>query len=372
MIDGARQPGLWAKTRVYLGVTLATVIIWLFAEVQSLAERLVETEVQLVSTQTGSLRVRPAEPDDWSGRVKVLLRGSRAALAKAERRLATGFNLSPDNPTVPPVSGVHSIDLKQLLSQDRVLADVGARVVSTEPARLPVRVVRLVTREADVVAVLPDVQVQGEPEFAPARVRLTAPESLLRNIESDIGGAQVFVTPTRTALEALPEGSPQVLAIRLKPPSGLASDPDVTIDPPSVQMTITLRSRLATTRVAPTPIWIAIPPTETQRWNGPYIDGDPFLQEVVVHGPSDLIERIKTREIGVLAVVSLSSDELERGVNEKTVSFALLEDGKMVAPPPNVQFESAQSAVRLKFSRVAPGTPAGGPTSTSPNQQQNN
>jgi len=361
---------LWPKLRAYLGVTLATVVIWLFAEVQGLDEEQVETEVRLVSTPGSALRLRAVDPESWTGVVKLQLRGSRGALSLVKRRLAGGVELSPDHPAVPTTPGAHVLDVAKDLARDPAIAQAGVQIVAAEPPRLSLRVVRLTQREVDVALQLPpDVRIVGEPTVSPARALLTAPASILAQLEAQGQPIRVLAAPTRETLESLPTGEPQTITVRLRPPPPLQDDPDAAVEPAAAALTLTMQSRLETVKVAPTPIWVALPPTEAGRWKAPLLDGEPFLDEVVVRGDESWIQRIRQREVGVVAVAALSSDDLERRISEKPIRFALLVDGQLVPPPPSLVFESPAQSVKLRIEPQQPAAQPGGPQAP-PDQDQ--
>ncbi|RMD66697.1 MAG: hypothetical protein D6824_00365 [Planctomycetota bacterium] len=369
MSDGAGfgAATLWTQVRAYLGVTLATVVIWLFAEVQGLDEEQVETEIRLVSTPGSALRLRAVDPDAWTGVVKLQLRGSRGALSLVKRRLAAGVELSPDHPAVPTTPGVHVLDVAKDLARDPAIAQAGVQIVAAEPPRLSLRVVRLVRREVDVALQLPpDVRIVGEPTVSPTRALLTAPASMLAQMEAENQPLRVLAAPTKAALEDLPAGRPQTITVRLRPPPALQQDPDVAIEPAAAALTLTMQSRLETVKVAPAPIWVALPPTEVGRWKAPLLEGEPFLDEVIVRGDESWIQRIRQREVGVVAVAALSSDDLERRVSEKAIRFALLVDGELTPPPPTLVFEAPVQRVKLRIEPRPAGEPGGPPAA--PNQ----
>ena len=57
----------------------------------------------------------------------------------------------------------------------------------------------------------------------------------------------------------------------------------------------------------------------------------------------------------VIAIVALSSDELEKGVESKEVAFGQLRSGVLSALPDSVRVAAPRTTVRLKVARIDAG-----------------
>jgi len=95
------------------------------------------------------------------------------------------------------------------------------------------------------------------------------------------------------------------------------------------------------------PVWPMAPPTEINRWT---IAVDPILlRDVELSGPSDVMQRIRSGELRVIATLQLSSAELE----QQLASTAPL----TVGLPDSVSVETRLEPVRLTIARRAEETP---------------
>lgn len=134
-------------------VSLVTVLIWLWAETESLTTQPVVARVQLVQPSGpveggdpggGGAAGWPApavlEPSDWDGSVRVVLAGSGPGVEAVARELGQPLRVSLVGLGVPNAAGVHTADLRRAIEK---LADVrrwGVSIVEVEPASLRVRV----------------------------------------------------------------------------------------------------------------------------------------------------------------------------------------------------------------------------------------
>jgi hypothetical protein len=69
---------------------------------------------------------------------------------------------------------------------------------------------------------------------------------------------------------------------------------------------------------------------------------------------------VRNNDVRLVAILSLSSDELERGITEKRASIATLRDGVIGQPPSGVRIEVRDPNVRFEIVRIgaAPGAQA--------------
>src|SRR6185503_14008681 len=130
-----------ARIRTILLVTIVTLLIWVWAEGESLTTQTLNPRISFVGpTPTGSpgdeapeLIVRPTT-EAWRGTVRIRLEGSTIAIKAAEDALAQPVKLRPGQPGVPSDAGETKIvDLTDALRSYPALTQTGVTVVDADP-----------------------------------------------------------------------------------------------------------------------------------------------------------------------------------------------------------------------------------------------
>lgn len=329
----------WSTVRSALSISAVTGLIWLFAEAQSVSEQVVEVRVTIAAPSESDLIVT-FEDAEWIGAVSVRIQGARAAIDDAAHQLASGVLLTIGSESVSATPGRQLVDLRAALTQQAKLGQAGVTIASAEPNTVEIRIDRLVKIEGvDIQPALPGVQTVGDVTVEPAQATIILPAALRDTLTAS--GVPITLTATlqRSMFETLPEGVPQRSDVRVMAPTALAGAANVRIDPPTATLLFTVRST-TDSYVAPTvPVWPMVPPTDFNMWD---ITIDPMLlHNVLLTGPSDVLDRIRSGELRVIATVQLSSDELEQQIASKTPVFFGL--------PESVRVESTVDPVALKI-----------------------
>lgn len=310
---------MWPRVKTVALVTLISVLIWVWAEAESLKTGTATTQVAFVPAPDTAVRVDDPPGGGASVQARVRMEGSTAAIDGAQRVLLRQVALTVGVDGVPgPPGGTFS--LEQALRQQRALRAAGVTIVSVEPATVRLTVAKIVPRDLPVVADLTGIDVEGEPTVSPAEVRVMLPEELARTLPE---GATATAVIDPEELGHLREEGPQAVQARVRLPAALAQGPGsefVTLSRETVRVTLRLRQRVETLDLPTVPVWIMLPPTEGRSWDVDVMD--PFLRGVKVTGPTDLVQRLRRRELVVVAFVALSSDELAAGIAAKTAVFA--------------------------------------------------
>lgn len=343
-------PQMSAKIRTVLLVSLVTVLIWLWAEGESLSTTSLNPSIVFQQDSTDLL---VETEDDWRGTVRVRLQGSTRALTQAESELGSQVRLRLGQNGVPGQPGERQVvDLEEAIRQMPEIRAAGLSVQEVTPAIAVVKIVRLVTQELAVRAVMPEgVETLADPVTSPPRVSVRMPEELAKRLASD---ATALATITREEMGAGRDDASQTLLTTVRLPAPLTDAPGVTITPDKVSVTFRLKRSVDSVTLASSPVWFALPPTEGNKWD---IDlTDQFLRDVTFTGPAEAIARIRSREVVPIAEVRLSSDDLEKGIETKEALF--------VGLPPGVESGVAVKTVRLKITRRK-AAPAEGPSNLS-------
>lgn len=333
---------------------VVTLLIWLYAEAESLTRVQQEAKITFVSPAASTL-VRAA--DGWGGSVRLTIEGGAAALARAPR----AFELAPGAIGVPSDDGEHSIDLRVALRAHPAWAQSGVSLLAVEPPTVRVRV-RAMETLAD-VEIRPDlgaIDLASPAVVEPARASLILPKALAERLRALPEGAHVLARPTAQAAQGLREGQTSRVRARLAFPATF-DDPDATITPREVDVSVSVRARTSRADLPPVPVQTLLPPGDAGRFRISLGEEDRFLRDVTIQGPIDVIEAVRARTWSVVAVVSLSTDDLEQRIGSKRATFALLRDGVMAPLPPGVDAEASDTTIRLTIEPIAP---PGAPPST--------
>jgi hypothetical protein len=334
-------------------LALVTILIWLFAESQTLTRTDVETVVTLESPEGLDRVARLADGGGETAQVSLTLEGPRSEIESAAARLRReGLQVavgSVDGPGLEPRT--HDLDVREMAQSAAgdMLGSVTVR--SAEPARLAVDVDELVSRDGVPV----DFQEEGldlaePPAIEPSAVRVTGPASIIRALEA-AGALEVEARLERSAAQSLRPGVTQRLEARLEISAlSSAERARVTISPSRASVRLSIRSRVSSIDVATAPVQILGLPSDLARWR--VVPSQRFIDGLRVTGPSDVVSRLADRELSVVAVVRLTSDELQRGIDAKEATYALLTGEGLEPAPASLTIEGPEAPIGLTIEEI--------------------
>jgi len=306
-------------------IALVSVVVWLFAEAQSITELAIETEIRFEAGADRTLRV--VDPD-WSGMATARLDGPRSAIDLVSDELSRGVTLSLGAAGVPRSAGEHVINLSDAIQGAPPLKGSGVSVVGIEPATISVEIDRMVRLEdVPIELELTGIELEREAELSPSTVTVTLPSEAAQSLGDS---PTVIARPSPEDLRLAEEGVRYTFRAPLSLPRGASNRAGVTISPSMVQVSIVVRRRVESHTVSFAPVWVLLPPNEMERWRVEIPPEDQGVEDVTVTGPSDVIERIRLQQLTVVGVVELTDVELERRIDSKAVAFPLLPDSVTV------------------------------------------
>jgi hypothetical protein len=334
-------------------VTVVALLIWYWAAA--------ETRDQ--DRRTFRLVFEPAPQTEQTvnsggiDKVTVEMEGSRLALQRAAE-LADRQRISLTTGNELPTEGQHRLDFVELLESHKPLTDTGVRILSTDPASVQIDIDRLVPVTVEIKAVTPGVEPENltiDPPQAvvklPSRLRDRAGENL---------AVEVHIPQTR--LDRLEPGvmnTVENLKLRLAGPLGNVRP--VRIEPPRATVTFTVRSRIKETTLPTVRVQIAGPPEDNDEY-AVEIENN-TLTDVTVKADRELISQIERGDAVVVALVHLSHQEKELGIESKPVTcfMALPRDSSVSVAPTLVEAEINGSnqlpLIRLQITELGTATP---------------
>lgn len=303
-------------------VSLVTLMLWLFAEASSLTSAPGSTVLRVVDPRGG--RVVEVLGESWAERrpISVTLQGPATSVQDVVRRLDEGVLLHVGSAGVPDAEGEQTIDLRAALREYKPFTSSGVTVTSVDPPTARIRVQSIDTLEnVEIVPDLAGVRVDGPVLIEPSRVTIKAPRAVIEALRGLMRGPRVVARPSTAAIEGLTGAGRQSLDVRLLLPAQYAGASNVEIIPPTASLTLTINSRRESLQIPSAPVWVALPPTEGDRWRVEINPEDRLVRDISVSGPTDLIASIREGKTPVIAVVTLTSDELQQRVATKAISF---------------------------------------------------
>lgn len=355
---------MWRHLRTISIVAVISGLIWLFAEAESLRTQEQQVELVMESPEGGGRLLEfadPLRPGQGPRRWVVTLEGATGAVDEFARALRNPVRIYPGLEGVPIESGVTDVDLKTVLlaHPDLNPSRRGVSISRVEPATLRLRIEELVTLTMKVEVRAPARgEFDGVPETRPPTVAVTLPRAEADRLADmappgeatpGVAGAPAIAAIDQATFDRLVPGRKETVAgVPVRLPSDIPASRIVRIDPPAVDVSLTVRRGTISVRIPSVPVHLRIALTEYGKWD--ISVPEPFLSDVTVTGPRDLVKQVEDKTIPLIAYLPLSYEELERGLTSKEAVFSDL--------PPELyplRFEAASRVVRFEVRRRPPG-----------------
>lgn len=348
---------MWSHIRTFAVVTFVTVLIWVFAESETLQPADRQAQVTFVAAASSQiyeiLRSDGTVNPEATIRATIDLRGSPPSIARFDEALRRGpIEISPQmlrfNET-----GTANEDLVSLIQKFADQNRLGVTIERVDPPTLTVRSDEMVSRTMRVVPGVAGGETDGLPQSLPPEVTLVLPKLLANELTSD-DVALAKIDPT-TWGKLVPGKRETVTGVRIELPAAIAGRTRVRVSPAVVDVALTVKSKLASVQLNSVPVALRISPEEFNKWRIDVPEQDRFLTDVTITGPAEFISQVSTQVVQVVAVVPLTFEELEKKITSKEAVFVDL--------PPGTKVEVANRIVRLQ---VTARTPDRAPLSSPP------
>jgi hypothetical protein len=333
-----------AAIRNIVLVTVLTVLVWAFAESESLHTKSIRFDVLVDADPAGGRVARVLDGQAWPGRVQLSVEGATSAIDALEPLTRRALRLAPGIQSFPAVAGENIIDLRAAIRELPEFRGSGVTIQACDPPTLRVVVDEIITSTIPVRVSAGDSQFESQPVVRPASVTLSVSKRVGESLGADLA-ATATIDP-QTLARLVPGRTENIASVPLTLPIDLPPDTYIRFSPPSVDVGVTLRSRTGSIVLPSVPVHIRLAAAELSRWKIDIPESDRFLTDVRVSGPDELIDQVRREEIKITAVVALSFEELERGITSKEATFAEL--------PSPLKFEAAKRLVRLSITKLPP------------------
>lgn len=324
--------------------TIVTLLVWVFAESESLRSREVSSDVTfVVDPQSDRLVVLGANPG-WNGRVGITLTGPAGTLERVERALREGVKLSPGMAGVPLEVGTRAVLLREALRGLPAVRETGVTISRVDPVEVVVEVDQVRQVEARVIVDAGDAELDGAAEVVPPTVQLRGPGRALERATA--GGREPAATlrlEPGSLRNLVPGRRESLTRVPLRLPPELEGVAGARLEPSVADVQLTLRSRTAQVELPAVPVGVWLAASEMIRFEVVIKPDDQFIRNVRVSGPSDLVAQVRSGELKVAATVVLGFEELERGITSKDAVFNLM--------PSALRVESDSRLVRFTIKR---------------------
>ncbi|MGH7242199.1 MAG: hypothetical protein ACREJD_02140 [Phycisphaerales bacterium] len=321
-------------------VSIITILVWVFAEAESLQRRDVRFTLQFVSDAPDERAIQA--DDSFRGNIAIGFSGSASAFVSAEELSRAGpLTLAIGSGGIPSTPGEYVVSLREAMRSDPALRKLGLTIDRVEPATVRVHVEAMEVRTARVIVDVGESELDGVPEVKPPIVKVYLP--------SDVAGAagyapEVYAKIRPDDLARLLAGRRETVSqVQLELPIALKNKRAARIDPPTASVTLAVRKRQSSLELTGVPVQVRMAPGELSRWDVTIPEQDRFIPKVTVSGPADLIDRVKRGEYKVAGSVNLSFEDLEKGITQKEVVFSEL--------PTLLKFETDTRLVRVSIKK---------------------
>ncbi len=327
-------------------VTIVTVVIWLFAEGENVQRADVVATVQIAPTTTGGLLAWVESDSPWDGRVSLKVSGSTVGIEAVRARLRQPIVFTPGIEGFSSAPGSRLIDLRSMLRQFPEIRESGVSIEEADPRSIAAHVDVLQSVELPVRVEVTGAEVEGLPEANPPRIAVMVPSLVRSRLTPD---SALVARVGAEAVRGLASGRRETLpSVALDVPAELVGVRGVRISTPTARVSLTLRERTVTEVVPSVPVQIRVAPGQLSRWQITIPESDQFLRDVRVTGPSEEIERIRKGELRIIAMVTLSAQELASGITSKAATFTEL--------PTSLQFQVEDPIVSIEVRPIPEGS----------------
>ena len=329
--EGLGGHNMIGKLETYLIVTLVTVLVWLYAEAMNSKEDSIHIRVQLVAPAGEKMIVQPDRPQS-----AVMTFKCATSSVETVRRMASGiFPITVGQRIDGTDVRDEEVDLLDWFKMYKELADLGVsiqdvKLTQTGQHVLSARIEPFVPLQRNIVvdAGAANLDVLAvKPEQATLYLRAGL---VKRVLDEDVKAIALLDQDRLSQFDVNIEATDPRVALVL--PEFLRGE-EIQITPSQAEVTFTIRKQTEEHILESVPIQIMAPLAAVGGYRVEPKE-ELFIQNVRLSGPRDLVSDIREGKREVWAYLPLSAEELDSGIETKTVAFFVPAGVTVVDPAP--------------------------------------
>lgn len=332
----------WEIFKSIFLVTAITLLIWLWAEGENVRPYQLNGEITFVGPQGKALILTPQQADPS---FTITIRSNVNKREEAKRLLEAGpieidVVEDPDQPSV-----MRNVDLLERLRNNPEFLNAGITISDVRPQSMAVEVERLQDVTLPIRVDTGDIELASPPtlDVTEAVVRVRA------KFADTLAGESLLASPDPTRLRTLNVNEPHTFGpVPLTMPATYAHRVEA-IEPANVRVTLTIRSQTDRLTLERVTVMTILPASQVGRFNIQLDDRNRFLRNIEISGPTDIINRIRNKEVTVDAVLRFSIEDLETNADRESITWPVY-----IEPPPNVTVINPPPSLTFKITKLPP------------------
>lgn len=307
-------------------VTLITVLVWLYAEGESVRTYKEDVRVKFVAPPAQNLLIKPDSPTDNQGAIRVHVTFRASAHQRQEFRLKTIHNILKIPVSATPSQ--QTVVLKDALRQQTPIGELGLNIQQTDPQTENLTVEQLSTVTLPVQVDAGNLHLAQSPTVQPAQVQVSLPKQFVRRTTN------AYVTAALTDLDPdqlTKVGVQQTVPVHLSLPVYLRGI-NAQVLTRTAKITFTIENLTDTITLPSIPIHINATPLLLRRYQVKLSSDKMVLPNVKLTGPADQINKIRQKQIKIWAEIRPTMGQMSRGVTTVPLYIHKPADVQVVSP----------------------------------------
>ena len=340
---------IWEKIQTYGTVTAVAILIWLYAEAETID-----------TYENESIRVHFVAPegelliiDPQIQRVEMSIRCTNAQ----KSHLAELREKGPIQVTMAPISNdqyERDVSLKEEL-QNSAVGKLG-EILRTEPTSIKLHIEAYETVELKIKAVHGNIPLLGFPQVSAATAKIEVPASAVDQIQ----GVHLEARLDQINVTGIHANEPTQRNLPLTLPKEFGDIDAQIIDPATVEVTFTLRKKTDSIKLPRVQIFFLMSPTIPDRYSIDLSDENLVLTDLELTGPIAAIQRIKDAQqdgnLSQMVYARLdfpSVADLSPGEHSMQPELKLPAGVTAVQPPKSIIYAAQERPARGELPRPA-------------------
>ena len=341
-----KRPKIWLEARTYVIAAVLAVLVWLYAESNTLETGRTQIAVEFVPQNRKALHVKP---DPFT--IDLKYRCTKGTVRQVDELDGFVFKIK-DDPNATSVKRV--VSLADMLRAYEPLRRLNITIDSVDPATKEIEVHRLVTEKRMVkAATFRDLLINPDDNVPDAQV--TLPQEVFDNYRD----FSLQVRLEELANDDLPHNTSQTKELAIRLPDDIvrrlnnlgynAAEIDAVIEPNTTFVTFTVSDPSQEYELGKVRVSVKLPFDAVGKYKLEIDRAEEYQDDITVRGSPTAIANIERDPSLIELYVTLTHEELEAGRVQKTVS---------VIKPADIELVNALALVSFKATKLNNQAPA--------------